>query len=68
VLGIITGVIFIGLGVYVALLPLLHHPPITSSLWLDLVLAFVCLLRGVINIRTSLARRRAMMALPQTPK
>jgi uncharacterized membrane protein HdeD (DUF308 family) len=61
VLGIITGVVFLVLGAFVALRPLwTHAPPLTSARWLDAMLAFVLLLRGVINIRTSIARRRAM--------
>jgi len=61
-LGIITGALFVAIGVYVAVLPLTKRPPLTGSRPLDGAVAFVCLLRGAINVRTSLSRRRAMAA------
>lgn len=61
-LGIITGVLFVAMGLYVAALPLASHPPLTGSRLLDCAVAFVCLMRGVINVRVSLMRRRGMLA------
>jgi uncharacterized membrane protein HdeD (DUF308 family) len=58
IVGLVIGVILIGLGLFIAVRPLLtHNAVLTSARWLDLTFAIVFMLRGVINIRTSLARR-----------
>ena len=49
---LVLGWIMILLGAYVALHPLWSHgKPVTTSLWLDMAVAVVFLLRGVMNIR-----------------
>jgi uncharacterized membrane protein HdeD (DUF308 family) len=62
-LGLVIGVILVGLGLFIAVRPLLtHNAVLTSARWLDLTFAVVFMLRGVINIRTAMARRRSMGA------
>jgi uncharacterized membrane protein HdeD (DUF308 family) len=62
-LGLVIGVILVGLGLFIAVRPLLtHNAVLTSARWLDLTFALVFMLRGVINIRTAMARRRSMGA------
>jgi hypothetical protein len=59
VLTLSLGVIMFGLGVYVALRPLwTHNSVITGSRWLDMAFAAVFMLRGAMNVRTALRRRR----------
>ena len=48
------------LGLFVALRPLwTNNGVLTGTRWLDLAFAIVFMLRGVINVRTGLTRRRA---------
>jgi uncharacterized membrane protein HdeD (DUF308 family) len=62
-IGLVTGVLFLVIGMFISLRPLwTHNATLTSARWLDFTMAAVCLLRGVINIRTALARRRSMPA------
>ncbi len=56
--GAVTGVILFGIGLFVAVRPLFtHNGVLTGARWLDLTFAVVFMLRGVINVRTSLRRR-----------
>lgn len=48
------GAILIGIGVYLAMRPLVGTgAPITSSRWLDMAFAVFFLIRGVMNVRTA---------------
>lgn len=48
------GAILIGIGVYLALRPLVGTgAPITSSRWLDMAFAVFFLIRGAMNVRTA---------------
>jgi hypothetical protein len=51
ILPLTTGVAFIVIGVVLALGPLWHHTSITASRTFDMAIAFVSLLRGVMNVR-----------------
>ena len=54
------GAVMMALGGYVALRPLWAGPrPLTASRWLDMAAAAFFLLRGWMNVRTALPRRRA---------
>lgn len=55
------GVIMFGIGLFVAVRPLLtHNAVLLGARWLDLAFAVVFMLRGVINVRTALAHRRTI--------
>lgn len=63
IFAIITGAIMFALGIFVALRPLwTNNGILTGTRWLDLAFAIVFMLRGVINVRTGLTRRRAASA------
>ena len=56
---LVIGIVLIGLGLFVAVRPLFtHNAVLTGARWLDMAFAIVFMLRGVINVRTALARRR----------
>jgi hypothetical protein len=58
VLGI--GLVMMALGSYISLRPLWAGPrPLSASRWLDVAFAAFFLLRGWMNVRTALGRRRA---------
>ena len=60
VLPLITGCLLFALGAYVALRPLWRPKGVvTGSRWLDMAFAVVFMLRGMINLRTAIARRRS---------
>jgi len=60
---LVLGVIMFAIGVFVAVRPLWSHNAVfLGARWLDLTFAFVFMLRGVINVRTALGRRRRTMA------
>jgi uncharacterized membrane protein HdeD (DUF308 family) len=59
---IVLGVIMFGIGLFVALRPLWSHNAVfLGARWLDLTFAAVFMLRGVINVRTALNRRRKQL-------
>ena len=61
VLPLITGGLLFALGSYVALRPLWRpNGLVTGARWLDMAFAVVFMLRGVINLRTAIARRRSV--------
>ncbi|HEY5063197.1 MAG TPA: hypothetical protein VII52_16775 [Gemmatimonadaceae bacterium] len=58
---LITGGLLFALGSYVALRPLWRpNGLVTGARWLDMAFAVVFMLRGVINLRTAIARRRSV--------
>lgn len=60
--GLVTGVVLLALGVFIAFRPLwTHNGVLTTARWLDFTFAAVFLLRGAINVRTALARRRSVL-------
>lgn len=62
-LTMVLGVILFALGAFIAVRPLFtHYAIMTSSRWLDMTFAAVFMLRGVLNVKTALGRRRAAMA------
>lgn len=57
----VLGDVLIALGVYVALRPLwTRAATLTGQRWLDVAFAVVFIIRGLVNVRTARARRRAM--------
>jgi hypothetical protein len=47
------GVIMFGIGVFVALRPILpNHAVLTGTRWLDMTFAAVFMLRGALNVRS----------------
>jgi uncharacterized membrane protein HdeD (DUF308 family) len=62
-LTMVLGVILFALGAFIAVRPLFtHYAVMTGSRWLDMTFAAVFMLRGVLNVKTALGRRRAAMA------
>jgi hypothetical protein len=60
-LKLVLGVIMIGLGAYVAVLPLLpSHRALTGSRWLDVAFAAFFILRGWMNVRSALRSKQRM--------
>ena len=56
---LVTGVVMIGLGAFIALRPLWAGPaPLAGSRWLDVAFAFFFLARGGMNVRMALRARR----------
>jgi hypothetical protein len=52
-----------GLGMFVGVRPLwTHNSVVTGTRWLDMAFAIVFMLRGVLNIRSALERRRKQLA------
>ena len=63
VLTFVLGVIMFGLGLYVGLRPIwTHNAVVTGARWLDMAFALVFMLRGVLNVRTAMNRRRNNLA------
>jgi hypothetical protein len=63
IISLVLGVVLVLLGVFVAVRPLFtHNAVLTGARWLDMAFAAVFMLRGALNIRTALGRRRAGMA------
>jgi uncharacterized membrane protein HdeD (DUF308 family) len=63
VITLVLGVIMFGLGAYVGVRPLwAHNAVVTGARWLDMAFAAVFMLRGVLNVRTALQRRRTELA------
>jgi hypothetical protein len=59
----VLGIILFALGVFVALRPLfVRGPALTGSRGLDMTFAAVFMLRGALNVKTALGRRRRAMA------
>lgn len=59
-LTIVLGVVMLGFGLYFSTYVLVNHgQPRTTSIWLDMLLAAFCYLRGTMNIRRALRRRAA---------
>jgi hypothetical protein len=62
---LVLGVIMFGIGVYVGVRPLwTHNSILTGARWLDMAFAAVFMLRGGLNVRTALSRRRAALGQP----
>jgi hypothetical protein len=62
-LGLVIGVILFGIGLFVAVRPLFtNNGVLTGTRWLDFTFAAVFMLRGILNVRTALMRRRQMLA------
>ena len=58
---LVLGVAMLVIGAYVAVRPLwTHNATITGARWLDMAFAIVFMLRGVMNVRTALNRRRTL--------
>ena len=65
VVTLVLGVIMFGIGVYVGVRPLwTHNSILTGARWLDMAFAAVYMLRGALNVRTALSRRRATLGQP----
>ena len=65
VVTLVLGVIMFGIGVYVGVRPLwTHNSILTGARWLDMAFAAVFMLRGALNVRTALSRRRATLGQP----
>jgi uncharacterized membrane protein HdeD (DUF308 family) len=63
IISLVTGVVLFGLGLYVAIRPLFtHNGVLTETRWLDMTFAAVFLLRGAMNVRTAMRRRREGLA------
>lgn len=63
VVTLVLGVIMFGLGLYVGVRPLwTHNAVVTGARWLDMVFAAVFMLRGVLNVRIGMQRRRTQFA------
>jgi uncharacterized membrane protein HdeD (DUF308 family) len=59
IIGFLLGIALVAIGLFVALRPLwTHNQTVTGARWLDMAFAAVFLLRGVVNMRTALTRRR----------
>ena len=60
---LVLGVLLLAIGAFVALRPLFtHFAVLTGARWLDVSFAVVFMLRGLVNVRTALRRRRAGVA------
>ena len=58
ILKLVLGIVMIGLGLYVAVRPLLaNHAVLTGTRWLDMTFAAIFMLRGTINVRSVLRAR-----------
>ena len=65
VVTLVLGVVMFGIGVYVGVRPLwTHNSILTGARWLDIAFAAVFMLRGALNVRTALSRRRATLDQP----
>ena len=65
VVTLVLGVVMFGIGVYVGVRPLwTHNSILTGARWLDMAFAAVFMLRGALNVRTALRRRRATLDQP----
>jgi len=65
VVTLVLGVVMFGIGVYVGVRPLwTHNYILTGARWLDMAFAAVFMLRGALNVRTALSRRRAALGQP----
>jgi len=65
VVTLVLGVVMFGIGVYVGVRPLwTHNSILTGARWLDMAFAAVFMLRGALNVRTALSRRRATLDQP----
>lgn len=63
VITLVLGVVMFGLGLFVAVRPLwTHNSVVTGARWLDMTFALVFMLRGVLNVRTAMGRRRNQLA------
>jgi hypothetical protein len=60
VLKLVLGVAMFAIGLFVACRPLwTHNGILTGARWLDLTFALVFMLRGLLNVRTAMNRKRA---------
>ena len=58
-IALVTGIVMMGLGIFVALRPLwADAAPLAGNVWLDYAFAAFFLLRGGMNVRLALAGRR----------
>ena len=68
-LALVTGVVMIGLGLFVALRPLwADAAPLAGNVWLDYAFAAFFLLRGGMNVRAALAARGRASAGPPSDR
>ena len=59
VVTLVLGVAMFAIGVYVAVRPMwTHNASVTGARWLDMAFAVVFMLRGLLNYRTAMQRRR----------
>ena len=59
----VLGVAMLALGMFIALRPLFtHFATFTPSRWLDMTFALLFLLRGWLNVKTALKRRKQALA------
>lgn len=59
----VLGVVMFALGAFLALRPLFtHYATFTGSRWLDMTFALLFLLRGWLNVKTALKRRKQSLA------
>jgi len=60
---LVIGVVMFALGLFLALRPLFtHFATFTPSRWLDMTFAVLFLLRGWLNVKTALQRRKRSLA------
>jgi uncharacterized membrane protein HdeD (DUF308 family) len=60
---LVLGVAMFALGAFIALRPLFtHFATFTPSRWLDMTFAVLFLLRGWLNVKTALKRRKQALA------
>lgn len=60
---LVIGVVMFVLGAFLALRPLFtHFATFTPSRWLDMTFAVLFLLRGSLNVKTALQRRKRSLA------
>lgn len=59
IITLVLGVVLVAIGVYIAVRPLwTHNANLMGAHWLDMAVAAVSMLRGVINIRVALRKIR----------
>lgn len=60
---LVLGVVMFALGMFLALRPLFtHFATFTPSHWLDMTFAALFLMRGWLNVKTALKRRKQALA------
>jgi hypothetical protein len=60
---LVLGVVFIDIGLFIALRPLFTHGAVLmGARWLDMIVALVALLRGMLNVKRAIRLRVATRA------